>query len=532
VTTTAFRAPSGDTRAAEQTGAVGGVRRAAMLTLVLSVAGSALGLVRDLAIAVVFGASAAVDAFLVAQGLMNLVLGLVTGALAKAAIPVMARSVEAGRVQDGMASVRAALGVACVALAVGATTLWVAAAPVVTLLAPGFDAPTAALTVELTRIVLVATVLVTATNLLAGAGQALGRFGPAALQSLGFNAVMIVAAAVAGPVFGITALAWGFVLGSAVRLALQLIPLRAARLPATPTLRLRDPGLREMLRLVPALVAGSALSSVNTLVDRAVGSTLGDGAVSAVNFAGRLSATVDLLLVATLLAALYPRLSAAVAPHRRAELRALVGRGIGVLAVVLVPIATGMALAAASLVRLVYGYGAFDADAVALTASAAAVFAVGIPVLAAREVAARTCYALGDGRVPVLSALAGMATNVGGDLLLAPVFGVAGIAAATVAAGTVATVGTLVGLHRRHRGVPPLGRFAAGLAAAAATGTATGVLARAATAPWADGGPLGAALVCAAVGLGVLAGYLPVLRLTCPEQFRLLTSLPAELRRR
>lgn len=45
---------------------------------------------------------------------------------------------------------------------------------------------------------------------------------------------MIVAAAVAGPVFGATAPAWGFVLGSAVRLVPQLIPLRAARLPAWP----------------------------------------------------------------------------------------------------------------------------------------------------------------------------------------------------------------------------------------------------------------------------------------------------------
>ena len=60
---------------------MGGVRRAALLTAGLSLAGSGLGLVRGLAIAVVFGAGPEVDAFLVAQGSMNLVLGLVTGAL-------------------------------------------------------------------------------------------------------------------------------------------------------------------------------------------------------------------------------------------------------------------------------------------------------------------------------------------------------------------------------------------------------------------------------------------------------------------
>ncbi len=514
-----------------QTARVGGVRRAALLTAGLALAGSTLGLVRDLAIAVVFGAGPDVDAFLVAQGLMNLVLGLITGALAKAAVPVMARAVDAGRPAAGMASVRAALGLACLVLAVGAGAVWVGAGGVVALLAPGFDAPTAALAVELSRIVLIATVLITATNLLAGAGQALGRFGPSALQSVGFNLVMIAAAAVAGPVFGATALAWGFVLGSAVRLVLQLIPLRAARLPAWPTLRLRDEGLREMLRLVPALVVGSALSSVNTLVDRAVASTLGPGSVAAVNFAGRLSSTIDLLLVATLLAALYPRLAAAVTPARRAELRDLTARGVAVLAVVMVPIAAGMALAATPLVRLVYGYGAFDDTAVALTASAAGVFAVGIPVLAVREVAARTCYALGDGTVPVVSAAVGVAVNVVLDLVLAPVFGVAGIAAATVVSVAVATGVTLAGLHRRHRAVPPLGRLGGGLALAAAAGVGTGWAARLLVGSPADG-PLGAALVCSAVGVGVLAGYLPVLRLTCPEQFRLLRSLPSDLRRR
>jgi peptidoglycan biosynthesis protein MviN/MurJ (putative lipid II flippase) len=113
---------------------------------------------------------------------------------------------------------------------------------------------------------------------------------------------------------------------------------------------------------------------------------------------------------------------------------------------------------------------------------------------------------------------------------------VAGIAAATVAAGAVAAGVTLVGLHRRHRAVPPLGRLAAGLALAAGVGAAAGWLARLAVealpGAGSSDGPLGAALVCAAVGVAVLAGYLPVLRLTCPEQFRLLATLPADLRRR
>ncbi|GGS43766.1 murein biosynthesis integral membrane protein MurJ [Actinokineospora fastidiosa] len=502
-----------------------GVRRAALLTAGLTLAGSALGLVRDVVIAAVFGAGPAVDAFLVAQGLMNLVLGLVAGALAKAAIPVVARAAAAGRAADGVASVRAALGLSGVVLLLGGVAMWIGAPAVVAVLAPGFDAGTAAVAVDLTRVVLVATVLISATNLLAGAGQALGRFAPAAVQGLGFNVVMIAAAGLAGPVFGVTALAWGFVLGSAVRLVIQIPAVRGVVARPWPTLRLRDPGLREMLRLLPALLVGSAAANVNSLVDRAVASTVSDGAIAAVNFAARLVATVDMLVVATLLAALYPRLSAAVSAERRAELRGLVERGMGALTAVLVPVAVVLSVVSTEVVSLVFGRGEFDAAAVATTGSVAAVLAVGLPVLAVREVAARTAYALGDGRIAVRSALAAMAVNVAGDLALAPAFGVTGIAAATVASGVVGTVVAVHGLAGRHQAVPSVpgtlgGVLAAGLAAAALAAGTRALLAGA-----------GDTLVVAVVGLITLTGYLVALRFTAPRQFRLLADVPREVLR-
>lgn len=76
-----------------------------------------LGLGRDVVIAAVFGAGAGLDAYLVAQGLMNIVLALVAGA-------------------------------------------------VTSVIAPGFDGVEAAAAASLTRIVLLATVLIAGTNLL------------------------------------------------------------------------------------------------------------------------------------------------------------------------------------------------------------------------------------------------------------------------------------------------------------------------------------------------------------------------------
>jgi putative peptidoglycan lipid II flippase len=61
----------------------GGIARAATLVGLVTAGSVVLGLVRDMVVDAVIGAGAELDAFLVAQGLMNLVLGLLAGAVAK-----------------------------------------------------------------------------------------------------------------------------------------------------------------------------------------------------------------------------------------------------------------------------------------------------------------------------------------------------------------------------------------------------------------------------------------------------------------
>lgn len=95
-----------------------------------------------------------------------------------------------------------------------ATVLLVVGAPLaVQLLAPGFAADQVALTVRLARIVLTATVVVAATNLLTAMLHAHRRHVWPSLEGL-------------PSLLGVEALALGFVVGSFARLLLQLVGLR------------------------------------------------------------------------------------------------------------------------------------------------------------------------------------------------------------------------------------------------------------------------------------------------------------------
>ena len=261
-----------------------GIAQAAALVTGLTALSAVLGFLRDVVIAGVFGAGAELDAFLVAQGLMNLVLALIAGAMAKSTVPVLAAQISAdGNSNKAAHTLSVVLTVTLLVLGLGSLIMALAASSVVTVLAPGFKGPQAELAASLTRIVLIATVLISGTNLLAAAAEAHRRFFWSAMQGVPFNLIMIVAAVVFGPRYGVYALAVGFVVGSGARLLCQLVPIHALRLRLRASWDLKDPGFRSIAKLIPPLLVGSALGNANTMVDRAVGARVGEGTGSALS---------------------------------------------------------------------------------------------------------------------------------------------------------------------------------------------------------------------------------------------------------
>jgi putative peptidoglycan lipid II flippase len=511
------------------------VPRAAALVAALTAGSTLLGLARDIVIAGVYGAGADLDAYLVAQGLMNIVLGLVAGAMAKAAVPAVAReaaaeAAEGERSCRGHAGFDVALTMTLVVLGLASVVMALLAAPIVAVLAPGFSGAQAETAVQLTRIVLVATVLIAGTNLLAALAQAHGRFGWSALQGIPFNLVMIVAAAGFGPRYGIVALAVGFVAGSAARLVAQLPPLRSLGTRVRLRWQPRAPGFAEIVRLVPPLLLGSAIGNVNTLVDRAVGSTLTEGSITALSYGWRLVTLPETLLIASLMLPLYPAMGAAAGDP--AQLRRLVGRGLSVAVTLLTPLCVALVVVAAPAVATAFGYGSFDGADVAATATAVAWYAPALLALGCREVVVQASYARGDARAPVTVAVVAMLVNVAGDLTLGLRFGVPGVAASTTLSLVVAAAANTWLLRRRHRAVA--GRAVAGLALRAAGLAVTSALAgagvRAALAAAAPA--LHPAVVTGAVGLVVVGAYaLGLIVLRAPERALTVTALRAVRRR-
>jgi len=186
-----------------------------------------LGLVRDVVLAALIGASSNADAFFVAFKIPNFLRRLFAeGAFAQAFIPVLAETREEGGLQavkvltDRVAGV---LGGTLLLL----TALTIVAAPAVAMIfAPGFsrDPTKLALTAELIRLTFPYLFLISMTGFAGAVLNAYGRFAVPAFTPVLLNLSLIAAALFAAPLMQepVYALAVGVLIAGLLQLLFQL----------------------------------------------------------------------------------------------------------------------------------------------------------------------------------------------------------------------------------------------------------------------------------------------------------------------
>ncbi|WP_278045429.1 lipid II flippase MurJ, partial [Actinomadura fibrosa] len=203
----------GDTASAR-----GSVGRAAVLSGVLIGGGTALGFLRDLAMAHLFGASGSTDAFLVAWTIPESVSPLlIEDAMALLMVPAVTRLL---RREDGLrAFVATTLPRMAGVLALVALTLAAGAPVLVGVLAPGLTEPGPA--VECVRLTALTVLTFGVAGFMSATLRAHHRFGPPAAIYLAYNVgILALIAGLAGTT-GITSAAIGVACGSLLMVAVQ-----------------------------------------------------------------------------------------------------------------------------------------------------------------------------------------------------------------------------------------------------------------------------------------------------------------------
>ena len=431
--------------------------RAAATVSGLTLASRVTGLVRDLIISRVFGASAETDAFNVAFRLPNLLRRLFAeGAFQQAFVPILAEV----RTREGDSRTRQLVDHVASALfwvVLATSIIGVAAAPVlVWLVAAGLARdPTAFdLATLMTRWMFPYILFMSLVALSAGVLNTFRRFAVPAVTPVLLNVSFIACAIWLAPQMSrpILALAVAVVAGGVLQLAVQLPALAAiGMLPRLGGLRaaLQDAAVRRILALMlPALFAVS-VAQVSIIINTNIASHLAVGSVTWLAFADRLMEFPTALLGVALGTVLLPSLSKANAEARHDDYGRLLDWGLRLTLLIALPAAVGLGMLAEAMIAVLFQGGRFAAHDVTQTAQALTGYAIGLFGLIAVKILAPGFYARQDIRTPVKIAVVALLATQASNLVLVPLIAHAGLAL-SVSIGALANAAMLfAGLRRR-----------------------------------------------------------------------------------
>jgi len=381
-----------------------------------------LGFVRDQVLAIVFGAGATTDVFLVAFKIPNFLRRLFAeGAFAQAFVPVFTEYKET-RSREAMLDLAAHVSGTLAIVLLIVSTLGVMLSPILIMLfAPGFlDEPDRfELATHMLRITFPYLFFV---SLLAYAGSMFNTFGKFAIPSFTpvlLNICMIGAALLLSPRFDtpIIALAWGVFAAGVLQLGLQLPFLWKMGLLPRPRWDWQHSGVRRILKLMAPAVLGSSVAQINLLLDTVIASFLAVGSLSWLYYSDRLMEFPLGLLGVTLGTVILPRLSRDYSMQSPDNFRRTLDWAIRLIILMGLPAAIGLMLLSEPMLMTLFGYGAFTARDAQMASYSLVAYGIGLPAFLLIKIFAPAFFARQNTKTPVRIGIIALVSNMLYNLL-------------------------------------------------------------------------------------------------------------------
>lgn len=431
-----------------------GLLRSSGIVGVMTMLSRVFGLVRDVVVANLFGASAGADAFFVAFKIPNFFRRLFAeGAFSQAFVPVLSeyRSQRTEReVRQLVNSVAGVLGLVLLLI----TALAVMGAPWLTaLFAPGFleDTEKYNLASDMLRITFPYLLLISLTAFAGSILNSYGYFAIPAFTPVLLNLVLISAALWLTPLFTepVMGLAWGVFIAGLIQLFFQFPFLIKMGLMPRPRLDYRHEGVRRIFILMVPALFGVSVSQINLLLDTVLASFLQTGSVSWLYYSDRLAELPLGVFGIAIATVILPSLSRKHSSQSHKAFSDTLDWAIRIVLLMGVPAAVALIVLAEPLVTSLFYYGALEQRDVYMSAMSLRAYALGLLAFMLIKVLAPGYFSRQDMKTPVKIGIWAMCANMVFNLILIWPLQHTGLALATALSSWMNALWLLSGLVKR-----------------------------------------------------------------------------------
>ena len=392
-----------------------------------------LGLFRDRLLASSFGAGDTLDAYYAAFRIPDTIYGLlIAGALSAALVPVFIQT----RTEKGESAswrlVSDFLTILVESIFVITLLAFLFSPVILNYLVPGFVGEKRELTLELTRIMLLSPLIFGMSAVFGGVLIAQKQFFVYSLAPLLYNVGIIFGILFGIPLFGVSALGYGVLLGSSLHFLLQWRA--AARLGYHFQSRIfsawKDKLVRQVIWLMIPRSLGMAMSQVSLLLIAYFASSLPSGSLAEFSLAINLQAVPLGLFGVAFSLAVFPTLSRYAAEQDLTDFFSLLASTTRRILFFVLPMTVLFIVLRAQIVRIVLGGGYFNWEDTILTYKVLGILSLSLFAQSLVQLFSRAFFALHNTRTPLFVAVVSEVVQIILLITLVPRLGLLALAAA------------------------------------------------------------------------------------------------------
>ena len=196
-------------------------------------------------------------------------------------------------------------------------------------------------------------------------------------------------------------------------------------------INIHDKSLQQLLTLSVPIILGTSLEQINILIDRTVASSLGAGAITILNYSGKLNGAILSLSIIAILNILFPKFSSLVSENNIEKLKEQVKYIINMIFIFAFPIMFGIITLNKEVSIFIFGRGNLDKESVLATAKCLSFYSLCFVALCLRDLSTKIFYSFKNSKTPVINSSIGIILNIILNITLSKYLGVSGIALAT-----------------------------------------------------------------------------------------------------
>ena len=425
--------------------------KSSFIVMVINMLSRILGLVREMIIGSVFGASGMTDAYVSATKIPNFFTTLFgEGSLGTVFIPIYNRGLEEKGKEKTDEFVFSLLNL-IIAFTSTMSVIMILFSRQILKITTGFADPERFEAANgLLKIVAFYFLFIALSGVVSSLLNNYKKFAVAASMGIVFNLVIIVGTLLLKNKMGIYGLGVAYLLSGVFQLLMMLPQFFQIMKTYKFVFNLKDPYVKEMFVLMVPTLIGIFGYHINEIVDNRFATMLPAGTASALNYASRLYLLPIGVFAISLSVVIFPTLSRAVVKNKRKKVRKVVQEGLAMLAFLIVPSSVILFGYAREIVTLVYKRGHFSNKAVTLTSETLQFYALGLLFFSTIHLLTRSHYVYKDRKLPVISSFIGIFTNILLDFLLYKQYRHVGLTFATSFAAMINFLILFVSLQRRY----------------------------------------------------------------------------------